>query len=142
MASEASKGKGSGARARRGRRMNRPDGGGGLLPEGADPAERLLGAEGGGDERKVGTARRTGEQDPDDLGGFADRARVGLRVLLVDLLVGGEPEVRRELADLAEPFAAIPGRRLVVAGERVGDRPDPVRVQAGEPEVSGVRDQG
>src|SRR5580693_6182343 len=95
--------KGSGPTARRRGRTNRPDGGGGsfpgTLPERADPAEDLVGAEGGGDERQVGAARRPGEHDTDDLGGFPDRAWVGLRVLLVGLLVGGEAEVRRELAD-------------------------------------------
>src|SRR5580704_11780029 len=114
----------------------------GSLPERPDPAQHLGGAERGGDLGQVGTLPRPGEQDPDDLGSFPDRAWVGLRVLLVGLLVGGEAEVCRELADLAEPFGGIPSRRLVVAGERVGDGADQVGVQAAEPGIGGIGDHG
>ena len=89
---------------------------------------------------RSGLRVRPGEQDPDDLGGLADRPRIGLGILLVSLLIGRETQVGRELADLAEPFGAFSGRD-VLAGEGVGDGPDQVRVQAAEPRVGGVGDQ-
>ena len=78
---------------------------------------------------------RSGEQDPDDLGSLADRAGVGLRVLLIGLLIRREPEVGRELADLAEPALGVLPRRGVVAGEGVGDGSDQIGLQAAEPGV-------
>src|SRR5690242_13704379 len=62
------------------------------------------GAECGGDGVEVGAAGGAGEGDADELGGLADRARVGVGVLLELLGVRGEAVLGGESADLVEPF--------------------------------------
>src|SRR6516164_1287008 len=109
------------------------------LPERPDPAEDLFGAQGGGHVSQLGALVPPGDQDPDDLGGIADRTGVGAGVLLVSLVAGGEPEVGGEPADLVEPSGRFPGG--VVAGEGVGDGADQVGVQAAEAGVGGIGDQ-
>src|SRR6516225_2771018 len=125
---------------RRRARTRAPDRVRGTLQDGADAAQGLVGAEYGRHRLQAGAVRRAGEKDPDDLGCLPDRARVGGAILAVDLLAGREPEVRRELADLAEPVGAF-GWRLVPAGKGRGDGTDQVWVQAAEPGVSGISDQ-
>jgi hypothetical protein len=107
-------------------------------------AQGLVGAEGSGHLGQVGAARRAGEQDPDDLGSFADGALVRSRILLVDLLVGCEPEVVGQLPDLLEPArvrAGLGAGRLVAVGEGPGHGPHRLGVEAAEPGVGRVDDR-
>lgn len=66
-----------------------------VLAEGPDPAQHLGPAQRAGDLGQVGGLAGAGEQHPDDRRGVGDRARIGVRVLLVVLLPEREPEAAR-----------------------------------------------